>query len=174
MSRVRCHASFTMTGSTSGGRPRSPRRVARNTTATSIASSPRVRALMQAQRTRDTAPELALRRLLHARGMRYRVDRVVLAGTRARADIVFVAPRVAVFVDGCYWHGCPTHGRLPASNSEWWRQKIERNRSRDQRANASLQAAGWEVVRVWEHEDPAEAADRIQAAVAARLGGRNA
>src|SRR4051812_14657115 len=98
-----------MTASSPGGRPRSARRVARDTAAASIASSARVRAHMQAQRTRDTAPEMALRRLLHARGMRYRVDRVVLPGTRARVDIAFGPARVAVFIDGCYWHGCSTH-----------------------------------------------------------------
>lgn len=123
---------------------------------------------MQVQRTRDTGPELAIRRLLHAAGLRYRVDRAPVPGLRRRADIVFGPARVVVFVDGCFWHGCPEHPSWPAANGEWWRSKIEHNRSRDAETDRSLEAAGWLVVRAWEHEDPVAVAARVHAAVAAR------
>jgi DNA mismatch endonuclease (patch repair protein) len=119
-------------------------------------------------RRRDTAAELALRRALHARGLRFRVDRPVLPDRRRRADIVFGPARVAVFVDGCFWHGCPEHGTRPSSNSDFWRQKVDANQARDQDTDRRLRKAGWVVVRVWEHETPATAADRIEALVGAR------
>lgn len=121
------------------------------------------------QRTRDTTPELALRRELFARGLRYRVHRRLL-NDRSTVDIAFAGARVAVFVDGCFWHGCPSHGTSPKNNGAWWHEELAQNRARDQRANELLVAAGWGVIWVWEHEDPAEAADRIEAAVRARLG----
>ncbi len=111
---------------------------------------------------RDTKPEIELRRLLHARGLRYRVDRSVLPGVRRRADIVFPSARVVVFVDGCFWHGCPEHVTWPKSNAEFWRQKIEANRSRDRDTDDRLAAAGWRSIHVWEHEDAAPAADRVE------------
>lgn len=111
---------------------------------------------------RDTKPELALRRLLHARGLRFRVDRPVLPDRRRRPDIVFGPTKVAVFVDGCFWHGCPDHATWPTSNAGFWRDKIETNRSRDRDSDARLVAAGWLPVRVWEHEDMELAADRIE------------
>jgi DNA mismatch endonuclease (patch repair protein) len=122
---------------------------------------------MQAQRSRHTAPELAVRRLLHAAGLRYRVDRPPLPGLRRRADLVFRPARVAVYVDGCFWHGCPGHGTRPRANRDWWEAKISRNRARDADTDARLAAAGWRVVRVWEHEPLAEAAERVAAAVTA-------
>ena len=116
---------------------------------------------------RDTAPELRLRRDLHRRGLRFFVDRVVPAsGARRRVDIVFPRRRVAVFVDGCFWHGCPEHGSWPKKNGEWWRQKIETNRARDRETDDRLRAGGWTVVRVWEHEDPEIAASRVALIVA--------
>jgi DNA mismatch endonuclease (patch repair protein) len=119
---------------------------------------------MQRQPTRDTAPELALRRLLHAAGLRYRVDAGPLPGLRRRADIVFRQARVAVFVDGCFWHGCPDHGRRPTtSNPRYWSEKVERNQTRDRDTDECLAAAGWAAMRVWEHEAPGEAAARIAA-----------
>jgi DNA mismatch endonuclease, patch repair protein len=120
---------------------------------------------------RDTRPELALRRLLHARGLRYRVDRVVLTGMRRRADLVFGAARVVVFVDGCFWHGCPEHATWPAHNAGFWREKIETNRLRDRDTDERLATAGWKVERVWEHEDVGAAADRIERLVLQRLAG---
>ncbi len=123
---------------------------------------------MQDQLARDTQPELALRRLLHASGLRYRVDRAPLPGLRRRADIVFGPTKVAVFVDGCFWHGCPQHGTSPRTNSAYWSAKLQRNRARDLDTDAQLTGAGWLVVRAWEHEEPSEVCVRVQAVVAAR------
>ncbi len=117
---------------------------------------------------RDTTPELALRSELHRRGLRFRVDRAPLAGLRSRADIVFGPARVAVYVDGCFWHSCPEHGTRPRANAEWWEQKLSRNRERDAETDRALRENGWEVVRIWEHEDPVEAADRVEGAVRSR------
>jgi DNA mismatch endonuclease (patch repair protein) len=129
------------------------------------ASSPAVRARFQRQRTRDTAPEMALRRELHHRGLRYRVDVPLLGSRRGRVDIVFSRARVAVMVDGCFWHRCPIHGLAPKANAAWWQQKLDRNVERDRRTGEELTSSGWRVVRVWEHEKPDAAADRIEAAV---------
>ena len=116
---------------------------------------------MRAQRERDTGVERALRSELHARGLRYRLHRRLLEGTRREADLVFGPARVAVFVDGCFWHGCPEHATWPKRNAEFWRQKIEGNVARDRDTDARLAAEGWTVVRVWEHEAAADAAARI-------------
>ena len=113
-------------------------------------------------RRRDTAPELALRRILHARGRRFFVDRRVTSRTRTRADLVFPRARVAVFVDGCFWHFCEEHAHLPKANAGLWRAKLLANRQRDARHDEVLRAEGWKVVRVWEHEDPGQAADRVE------------
>jgi DNA mismatch endonuclease, patch repair protein len=115
---------------------------------------------MTSQRRRDTKGELELRSLLHRRGLRFRVH-ALLPGLRRRSDIVFTRARVAVFVDGCFWHGCPEHGSWPKQNADWWREKIEANQRRDRDTDARLKAAGWTVIRVWEHDDPTRAADRI-------------
>jgi DNA mismatch endonuclease (patch repair protein) len=113
---------------------------------------------MRANRRTDTKPELALRSALHRQGYRFRKDfRLDLDGGRVRPDIAFTGPRVAVFVDGCFWHVCPQHGRDPAINESYWSPKLRRNVERDRAADAALDAAGWRVVRVWEHE-PLEAA----------------
>ena len=121
---------------------------------------------MAAIRSRDTKPELAVRRLLHAMGLRYRVDRAPLAGLRRRADVVFGPARVAVFIDGCFWHGCPEHGNpRPAANSWYWPAKIARNNARDQDTDQALAAHGWAVIRAWEHEVPGEVAARVAATV---------
>jgi DNA mismatch endonuclease (patch repair protein) len=122
------------------------------------------------QRRRDTVPELALRSALHSQGLRYFVDRAPLPRMSGRADIVFPRTRVAVYVHGCFWHGCPEHGTWPRRNAEWWRDKIERNRARDRATEHELVAAGWEVITVWEHDDPDVAASRIAQAVRARRG----
>ncbi|TIC84576.1 very short patch repair endonuclease [Nocardioides sp. GY 10127] len=112
---------------------------------------------------RDTAPELALRRALHARGLRYRVQMKVPGNRRRSIDVALTRVRLAVYVDGCFWHGCPEHGSTPRANSDWWRWKIERNRARDADTTASLEAAGWTVLRFWEHEDPSLAAVIVEA-----------
>jgi DNA mismatch endonuclease (patch repair protein) len=117
---------------------------------------------MRATPQRDTVPELALRRAVHALGLRYRVDTAPLKSMpRRRADLVFSSARVAVFMDGCFWHGCPLHGETPLANREWWTQKIRRNRMRDLETAQELEREGWAVIRVWEHEEMQVAALRI-------------
>jgi len=118
---------------------------------------------------RDTTPELAIRSELHRRGLRFRVDRAPVPGLRSRADIVFGPARVAVYVDGCFWHSCPDHATRPKANAEWWEQKLNRNQERDRETNRVLAEHGWTVVRMWEHEDPVKAADRVQATIRAIL-----
>lgn len=129
------------------------------------ASALTVRRRMRATRRRDTLRERALRSALHRKGLRFRVDRC-LPGTRRRADIVFVSAKVAVFVDGCFWHGCPTHGTWPKANTAWWRAKIHANIERDRSTDALLKADRWRVLRFWEHEDSSLAADKVARAVA--------
>lgn len=125
---------------------------------------------MRSQRRRDTKPELALRRELHRRGRRFFVDRAPLAQVRRRADLVFPTPQVAVFVDGCFWHACPQHGRVPRSNTAWWRDKLTGNAARDEDTDLRLVAQGWRVVRVWEHEPVSAAADRVERCLGPRPG----
>ena len=133
-------------------------------------SSKAARNRMKAAKQRDTAPEMALRSAIHRRGLRYRVDANLIEGLRRRADVVFRPIKVAVFVDGCFWHGCPVHGTWPKANAEFWREKIEGNRKRDADTNHRLTKAGWLVIRVWEHEDPEEAAEKICEIVRKRRG----
>lgn len=142
-----------------------PAGAAAGSAATSWATSPATRRSMQANRRRDTHPELAIRRLIHARGLRYRVDARALPTARYTADMIFPRARVAVFIDGCWWHGCADHYRPPASNAAYWSGKVARNRERDRLADETLAAAEWTVVRVWEHEAPEVAARRIEAVV---------
>jgi DNA mismatch endonuclease (patch repair protein) len=121
---------------------------------------------MRANRRTDTKPEMALRRALHGQGLRYRKDyRLDLAGARVRPDIAFTARKVAVFVDGCFWHACPEHGTKPASNTWYWGPKLARNVERDRNADAALTAAGWRVVRVWEHVPLADAVAAVVGAL---------
>jgi len=127
---------------------------------------------MRATPQRDTGPELKLRRAVHALGLRYRVDHRPVGSLRRRADLVFTSARVAVFLDGCFWHGCPLHGTLPARNHEWWQAKIERTRQRDADTTAALERAGWTVVRVWEHDEPVAAALRIAIVVSSQRSAR--
>lgn len=124
---------------------------------------------MRAQRERDTGIERALRSLLHRQGLRFRVHRRVLAGLRREVDLVLPRSRVAVFVDGCFWHGCPHHGTWPKNNGTFWKAKIMGNMERDRDTDQRLEAAGWKVVRVWEHELAADAAERIKTVVQRRL-----
>jgi DNA mismatch endonuclease (patch repair protein) len=124
---------------------------------------------------RDTPCELALRSAVHRLGLRFRVD-WPLPGTRRRADLAFVTARVAVFVDGCFWHGCPVHATWPKANAAWWRAKLAGNVARDRDTDARLRRAGWRVLRFWEHADMAAAARRVERAVrrcprARRAGG---
>ncbi|WP_372460105.1 very short patch repair endonuclease [Nocardia coffeae] len=116
---------------------------------------------MRANRRSDTKPEVALRSALHRMGYRYRKDlRLDLGSMKVRPDIVFTARKVAVFVDGCFWHVCPEHGSQPATNEWYWTPKLQRNIERDRASNDALIAGGWRVVRLWEHE-------HLEAAVAA-------
>jgi len=119
------------------------------------ASSPQVRAFMQRMPRRNTGPEVLLRRALHREGVRFRLHRADLPG---RPDIVLVSLRLAVFVDGCFWHGCPMHAVAPRANAAFWAAKLAANRARDARKDAQLVEAGWEVLHVWEHEDLGEVA----------------
>jgi len=122
---------------------------------------------MSTAKRRDTAAEIALRRELHARGMRYRVAYPVPNQRRRTIDVAFTRAKVAVFVDGCFWHGCLEHGTMPRSNGEWWRTKLAANEARDRDTNRLLEELDWIVVRVWEHERPNVAANRAEAAVLA-------
>lgn len=137
-------------------------------------SSDVVRRRMERQARRDTEPEVAIRRELWRRGRRYRVDVRVVPGSRRRADIVFTRLRVAVFVDGCFWHSCPVHATAPKANAEWWSDKLRRNVERDRDTDRLLAEHGWVVVRIWEHEDPIVAADRVDRALDARALERTA
>ncbi|MGV0081739.1 very short patch repair endonuclease [Mycobacterium colombiense] len=134
----------------------------------SWASSDATRRSMQSNRSRDTKPEIALRRLLHAAGLRYRVCARPVSDIRRTADIVFRPARVAVEVRGCFWHGCPDHYRQPAANRPYWEAKVARNIERDRATEAALRRAGWLVIVVWEHEDMHEAARRVAEAVTSR------
>jgi DNA mismatch endonuclease (patch repair protein) len=117
---------------------------------------------MSRQRTRDTEPEMLLRRELHRRGLRYRVDAALPGLPRRRADVLFTRARVAVFVDGCFWHGCPEHKTAPTSNGAWWAAKLARNIERDCETDAHLRSFGWTVLRVWEHDDIEHVATDIE------------
>lgn len=116
-----------------------------------------------------TRPELQLRRALHRRGLRYRVQFRVPGMPRRRVDVAFTRARVAVFVDGCFWHSCPEHCVVPKANRDWWLWKFEVNRRRDQDTDQRLATLGWTVVRAWEHEDPEAVADLVQSIVKANL-----
>lgn len=117
----------------------------------STASSLRTRRSMLSNRRRDTKPELSVRRELHRRGFRYRVDHPPIESPRRRADIVFTRHRVAVFIDGCFWHGCPDHCKLPKTNTDYWHKKIAANAARDTDTDHALRTAGWTVMRFWAH-----------------------
>jgi len=134
---------------------------ARATPPTDAATSAR----FKKQKRRDTKPEVALRKELHRAGLRYFVDRAPLKGMRRRADVVFPRRRVAVYVDGCFWHSCPVHATHPRNNAQWWADKLAANVARDRDTDRRLHEAGWTVVRIWEHEDPAVAAERVTEAV---------
>jgi len=117
---------------------------------------------MSRQSSRDTAPEVAVRRLLHAEGLRYRVNVPVPGMSRRTIDIVFTKAKIAIFMDGCFWHGCPQHATQPKANAEWWRAKLDKNMARDQETTEHLTAAGWTVLRFWEHEDPIAVAAQVE------------
>lgn len=131
----------------------------------SWASSAEARNRMRANKSRDTSPELAVRRLVHARGMRYYINRRPLPDLRRTADLLFPKARVAVFIDGCFWHGCPEHHTIAKANATFWAEKVNANATRDRDTDRRLTEAGWTVVRAWEHEPPASVAARIESAL---------
>ena len=133
-----------------------PSRIAKPTPSSKAASN-----RMRSAKPRDTAPEKALRRALHRKGLRFRVDEKPVSGLNRKADIVFRSAKVAVFVDGCFWHDYPIHGTQAKANAEFWAWKIKQNQERDIDTNNRLEAAGWIVIRVWEHEDPEKMAWKI-------------
>ncbi|WP_051707724.1 MULTISPECIES: very short patch repair endonuclease [unclassified Streptomyces] len=126
---------------------------------------------MSRQSSRDTAPEVAVRKLLHAAGLRYRVNVPVPGMPRRTIDIVFGKVKIAIFMDGCFWHGCPIHATQPKANAEWWRTKLDKNMARDWETTEHLRAAGWTVLRYWEHESPETVAGDVRAAVLRLTGG---
>ena len=126
---------------------------------------PKVSARYSNLSRRDTSPEMELRRALWRIGLRYRVQYKVPGIPRRKVDIAFPGKKVAVQVDGCFWHGCPEHGTMPSRNSEWWRWKIARNQARDRDTDEKLNALGWTVIHIWEHEDSDDAAGLVAHAV---------
>ena len=144
-------------------RHRRTRQAAKNRTPGSPPPASSVDALrrMKSQRQQDTKPEVLLRSALHRMGYRYRINIAPLSGMRSRADVVVPRIKVAVFVDGCFWHSCPRHGTMPKHNTKWWRIKLASNVARDRAVDKRLHADGWKVIRVWEHENPGEAAHRV-------------
>lgn len=131
----------------------------------SWASSQGVRRSMQSNRSRDTRPELVLRSALHRRGLRFRKHLRPIPGLPCTVDVAFPRERLAIFVDGCFWHSCPDHGSYPISNGDWWRAKLDATRRRDEHNGKALTEAGWTVLRIWEHDD----LDSAVAEVAATL-----
>ncbi len=116
---------------------------------------------MKAAKPRDTVPEKALRSALFKKGVRYKIDARPVKELNRRADIVFRSAKVAIFVDGCFWHGCPIHGTQAKANAEFWKNKIKQNQIRDEDTNKQLKKAGWRVIRVWEHKNPEKASQKI-------------
>ncbi|MFI9585053.1 very short patch repair endonuclease [Streptomyces sp. NPDC052236] len=135
-------------------------------------SSAGVSARMSRQGSRDTACEIAVRKLLHAEGLRYRLNVPVPGMPRRTIDIVFGPAKVAVFLDGCFWHGCPQHATQPKANAEWWRAKLDKNMARDRETTEHLEAQGWTVLRFWEHQVPREVATDVAVAVLRHRSGK--
>jgi DNA mismatch endonuclease (patch repair protein) len=128
-------------------------------------SSERVSRQMRSQKSKNTECEINIRRILHSEGLRYRVHARPIPNLGRTADIVFGPKKVAVFVDGCFWHSCPEHRSAPKANAEWWSTKLSRTSERDADTDRQLKEAGWTTIRVWEHEDPAEAAQKVRLAL---------
>ncbi len=129
--------------------------------ASSWATTPGIRRSMQHNRPRDTSTEVCIRSALHKAGLRFFKHRRPLQGLRCEPDILFPGARLAVFVDGCFWHRCPEHGSVPRANGDWWRAKLEANQARDKRNDEALREAGWTVLRVWEHQAVPEVVDEV-------------
>lgn len=140
--------------------------------AESWATSEGTRKSMLSNKRRDTNTELAVRRELFRRGLRYRVDFAPVPRLRRRADIVFTRARIAIFIDGCFWHCCPIHGTVPKRNADYWGPKLAANVARDRDTDRRLTEADWVVIRVWEHEPAGDGSDRIMAAVRQAIDSR--
>lgn len=125
------------------------------------ASSGAALARMKAAKPTDTAPELAIRSVLTQKGLSFQIDEKPIDNLNRKADIIFRPVKVAVFVDGCFWHGCPIHGTKAKANAEFWASKIKQNQERDLDTTRRLEASGWKVIRVWEHENPEEVSQKI-------------
>lgn len=137
----------------------------------SWATHPGVRRSMRSNRPRDTRTEIAFRRALHATGLRFNKHRRPVEGLRCEPDLLFPGPRLAVFIDGCFWHACPEHRSVrPKTHADWWSQKLDGTVARDRRNDAALEAAGWSVLRIWEHEPTADAVDRVITRIAELRG----
>jgi DNA mismatch endonuclease (patch repair protein) len=134
-----------------------PKAKSKNPPASSISALKR----MKSTRQHDTAPELELQSLLRDVSIEFETNAFPIAGFRRKADILFRDKKIAVFIDGCFWHGCPIHGTWPKENADFWRQKILKNQDRDRDTNIKLVEAGWKVIRVWEHEEMNDVAQRI-------------
>lgn len=134
--------------------------------------TPAVRRRMRATPQRNTSAELAVRRLLHSHGYRYRVNLSPIAGLRSRADIVFTKHKIAIYIDGCFWHACPLHASWPKKNPQFWKSKIQENIRRDHRVQQELINSGWTVLRFWEHESPQLVVTRIENELARAVSGR--
>lgn len=137
----------------------------------SWATSAGTRKSMIGNRARDTKPEVAVRRILHAAGLRYRVNARPESDLRRTADVLFTRNRIAVFIDGCYWHGCPEHYTVPQANAAFWRAKLERNLRRDAETTRLLESRGWIVMRFWTHEAPEQIAAAVAGEIRTREGG---
>jgi DNA mismatch endonuclease (patch repair protein) len=173
--RSRCvaswvHASASHHGLSDGPSPRGTE-AWHNAGMASWASSAGVRRSMISNKARDTAPEVALRAALHRAGLRFFKHRRAIQNLSCTPDAIFPQLKIAVFLDGCYWHGCPLHASLPKTNGAWWLAKLEENKARDRRHNTALESAGWVAVRFWEHESPDDAAATVKELVLARRRG---
>ena len=126
-----------------------------------VPSSDEASARMKAVGVRDTKPEIAIRSLLHRAGLRYRVDCRPEPSIPRKADIVIRRLKIAIFVDGCFWHSCPIHGTMPAANRDYWQEKLKTNQERDADTTKRLVDLGWTVLRYWEHEEPSVVAEQI-------------
>jgi DNA mismatch endonuclease (patch repair protein) len=146
-----------------------PKRVSLIEERLSWASSPAVRKSMVGNKSRDTKPELMVRRILHASGLRYKVHARPIKDWNRRADMVFPRAKIAIFINGCFWHGCPKHFSAPKTNSEYWASKIMRNVERDSETALRLKSEGWLVIAIWEHENLGKKSEQVVRRIQKRL-----
>ena len=130
-----------------------------------VAISDKVSGAMRSMPEHSTGPEMAVRRLLYRKGVRYRIQYPVPGAPRRTIDIAFPGRKIAVFIDGCFWHGCSEHRNIPAHNRDWWQKKIDENRSRDRDTDEKLRKAGWEIFRFWEHDAVDKIVERLMSSI---------